>query len=95
MDEKMFSREMQLDEAKTREEALKILRTDPDLTEERAQKMAALCPEEESEKDGPEKGFTELLVDALLCEDPQQREAIWQEAYKMENERIRKQGENK
>ena len=38
-----------------------------------------------------EDGLTKLLVEALLCDDPQQREAIWQKAYKMEDARIRVQ----
>lgn len=35
-----------------------------------------------------EDKFTKLLLEALLCEDSQQQEALWQKAYKMEDERI-------
>ena len=45
MDEKNFKMAMDLQMAFTRDEALKILRTDPDLTEEDAQEMAKFWPE--------------------------------------------------
>lgn len=41
-----FQRMMKLQMAETREEVIEILRTDPDLTEERIQKMIKLWPEE-------------------------------------------------
>lgn len=38
-----------------------------------------------------EDKFTELALEALLCEDEQQKEAILQEVYKIEIDRLRKQ----
>ncbi len=39
-----------------------------------------------------EDRFTELALEALLCRDAQQKEAILQEAYKIEMERLQKLG---
>lgn len=36
-----------------------------------------------------EDNLTKLLLEAALCENPQQREVIWQKAYKMEDARIK------
>ena len=47
MDDKIFNMAMELQMAETRSEAVKILRTDPNLTEEMVQEMAQLWPEED------------------------------------------------
>lgn len=39
--------------------------------------------------------LTALLVEAALCEDEQKKEAIFQEAYKLADERLAKQQEKK
>ena len=62
MDEKMFNMAMELQMAETREEAIEILRTDPDLTEERIQRMAQLWPEKKS----PSKGISQEAINTLL-----------------------------
>ena len=40
-----------------------------------------------------EDGLTKLLLEALLCEDEQKREAIWQEALELETTGLEKQAE--
>ena len=94
MDEKMFNMAMKLQMAETRDEAIQILRTDPDLTEERIQRMAQLWPEAEGEKDAtepnePKKGFMELLLEALSTEDLTQKEAIYEKIVEKELKRVR------
>lgn len=62
MDKEIFDRGIALQMAQTQEEALEILRTDPLLTEEEAQKMAALWPEKKS----PSKGISQEAINTLL-----------------------------
>ncbi len=38
-----------------------------------------------------EDGLTKLLVDALLCDEPRQKEALWKKASEIEEARIRAQ----
>lgn len=40
-----------------------------------------------------EDGLTKLLLEALLCEDEQKKEAILQKAYAIEDARLMKQAE--
>lgn len=66
MDDKEFRRMMMLQMAETRDEAIKILRTDPNLTEEIIQRMAQLWPKAESEKDALVQG--EAKKDNILTQ---------------------------
>ncbi len=60
-----FQRMMKLQMATTREEVIKILRTDPNLTEERIQRMMEIW-KEEPEKKSPSKGISQEAINTLL-----------------------------
>ena len=62
MDKEIFDRGIALQMAQTQEEALKILRADPILTEEEAQEMSKSWPEKES----PSKGISQEAINTLL-----------------------------
>ena len=71
MDEKIFDRVIALQMAQTQEEALKILRTDPILTEEEAQEMSKNWPKLNQEQ-------RPTLEDFFEATDRREKEAILQ-----------------
>lgn len=94
MEEKAFNRMMKLQMATTREEVIKILRTDPTLTEERIQRMMEIWKAPGSETaastpNEPEKGFCELFRELLATDDLTKKEAIYEKIEEQERKRVR------